>query len=257
MRGMKTEGKKIAIRIDGRAIKALEGEYLLDVARREGIEIPSLCRVEGLKPGASCRLCLVEVELGGARRVATSCNYPVMPGMKVLLDTPEVLEQRSSVFEALLAQAPGSARLREYAARWGVSGTTLKVQEGECILCGLCVGVCEEVVGAHAITFSGRGKDRRVSLLFGEQDLDACTGCGACGFVCPTSCIDMERQKLRILARQWRPGGRVCRYSLLGLLPGAVCDNDYDCASCSLDRRMFELAQGRHPAFLLRRGGDE
>ncbi len=247
-------GKKITLKIDEKIIRAHERELLLDVARREGIDIPTLCSLEGLAPSGACRLCIVKVRRGGREKIVTSCNYPVEENISVITNDAKITRLRKSVIELLLALAPASEKVRIMASRMGVAEGRLEaVRKGnQCILCGLCVSVCSDIVGAHAITFSGRGESKKVTLAFGENNLDACTGCGACGFVCPTDCIDMERRKLEQLASGWKRGERVCRYSLMGLLPGALCDNDYDCAACSLDRRMFELVQGRHPAFLLK-----
>ncbi|MFH1438640.1 MAG: 2Fe-2S iron-sulfur cluster-binding protein [Pseudomonadota bacterium] len=243
------------MKIDGRVVRAHERELLLDVARREGIDIPTLCSVEGLEPSGACRLCIVKVRRGGREKIVTSCNYPVEENIFVTTGDKKITRLRKTVLELLVALAPASEKVRTMASRMGVEGGRLEAARrgNQCILCGLCVSVCDDIVGAHAITFSGRGESKKVTLAFGENNLDACTGCGACGFVCPTDCIDMEQRKLDRLAAVWRKGERVCRYSLMGLLPGALCDNDYDCAACSLDRRMFELVQGRHPAFLLKR----
>jgi bidirectional [NiFe] hydrogenase diaphorase subunit len=174
--------------VNGREIEAEKDSSLLKALLKAGFDVPHLCYLETVTPYASCRLCLVEIDRGRERRIATSCNYPVMPGMKVLLDTAEVLEQRRSVFEVLLAQAPGSARLWEYAARYGVFGTTLKVQEGECILCGLCEQVCSEVIGACAVAFSGRGANKEITTPY-QAENQACIGCGSCARSCPTGCI--------------------------------------------------------------------
>jgi len=251
---MNGKDNTVRIAIDGRSLVVRRGEYVLDAARREGIDIPSLCSVEGMAPYAACRLCIVQVTHRGRSRIATSCNCPVREGLKVFLNTEAVVRERKNVFEVLLAQAPGSAKLRDYASKYGVQGTGLKVQEGSCILCGLCVNVCGDVVGANALTFSGRGDRRAVGLPYGEEDLEACVGCGACSFLCPTDCIDMESRKLGQLRARWRKGAeRTCRYTLMGLLPGAACDNDYECKDCVLDRRMFEAAGGKHPAFLIAR----
>ena len=249
-------GRKITLKIDGRIVRAHERELLLDVARREGIAIPTLCSVEGLAPSGACRLCIVKVRQGGREKIVTSCNYPVEDNIFVVTDDAKITRLRKTVLSLLLALAPASEKVRDLALRMGVEKSRFgAVRSGnQCILCGLCVSVCADIVGAHAITFSGRGESKKVTLAFGENNLDACTGCGACGFVCPTDCIDMEQRKLDLLAGRWSRGERVCRYSLMGLLPGALCDNDYDCAACGLDRRMFELVQGRHPAFLLRSG---
>lgn len=252
---MKAGKERVVIKINGRRVKVRRGEFLLDVARREGIEVPSLCAFEGIRPYGACRLCLVKVGKGKSVRILTSCNYPVESGIEVLTEDEETLKIRRHVAALLLAAAPASDEVRRIAAGIGVLRTDLRSADPEnrCILCGLCVRVCGEVTGAHAITFSGRGERRIVELPFGELDLMACTGCGACSFVCPDGCIDMESRKVRALRERWQRGERPCRYSLMGLLPGAICDNDYDCAGCSLDRRMFDLAHGTHPAFLLGR----
>jgi len=247
--------KKISIRIDGRKVLALKGEFLLDVASREGFSIPALCAFEGIKPYGACRLCVVKVRKNGRERVVTACNYPVEAGIEVITEDEKIRRLRCSTAALLLAMAPASKEIRQLAGELGVDAPGFREidRENRCIGCGLCVRVCDEIVGACAITFSGRGDNRKVSMPFDEYDLDACTGCGACAFVCPTHCIDMEGRKLKLLRERRQEGERPCRYALMGLLPGALCDNDYDCVRCSLDRRMFELAQGMHPAFLLGR----
>jgi len=181
---------RVKIIVNGKAVEAAGESSLLKVLLDEGCDVPHLCWHERVTPYASCRLCLVEVAREGRRKVATSCNYPVMEGMEVFTDTPEVLEQRGNVFEVLLAQAPESTMLREYAARYGVGGTTLRAQEGKCILCGLCDRVCREVIGADAIGFSGRGGLKELTTPY-EAESAACIGCGACAYVCPTGCIEV------------------------------------------------------------------
>jgi len=254
---MKRSAGQVTIRIDGKRRAAAAGEPLLAAARRHGADIPTLCSVEGLEPYGACRLCLVKVTRRGRSRVVTSCNYPAEEGLEVSTRDPRVARLRRGVAALLLARAPAAERVVETARRLGVRAPAFPVVEkgGRCILCGLCVNVCAEVVGAHAITFEGRGKRRAVDVPYGEEDLAACTACGACGFVCPTGCIDMEERTLALLRGRWTAGPRPCRWGLARLLPGAACDNDYDCGACSLDRRLREAAGGRNPAFLLRRAG--
>jgi bidirectional [NiFe] hydrogenase diaphorase subunit len=255
---MNVPATRITLTIDGRKVRALPGEMLLDVARREGFDIPSACAFEGIRPYGACRLCLVKVRQGTRERVVTACNYPITASVDVVTGDEKILRLRRTTASLLAAMAPASQEMRDLARRLGAAdlGLRSKDPDNRCIACGLCVRVCEDVVGAHAITFSARGQHRKISLPFEELDLETCTGCGACSFVCPTGCIDMERQKLRLLRGTWRTGERPCRYALMGLLPGAACDHDYDCVTCSLDRRMFEMAQGMHPAFLLPGGSD-
>lgn len=180
--------KIVEITVNGMKIKAKEGEFLLGILLTKGFEVPHLCYHEAVTPYASCRLCLVEVNRGNGFRIATSCNHPVMDGMEVRLDTPEILEERRNVFEVLLAQAPDSQNLRLYAKKWGVEGTFLRVQEGDCILCGLCERVCREVIGVSAITFAGRGANKILSAPYDDQN-PSCIGCGSCARVCPTESI--------------------------------------------------------------------
>jgi heterodisulfide reductase subunit A len=184
----------VTIEVGGKAVEADGTTMLLQVLLREGCEVPHLCWHPRLRPYGACRLCLVEVEMEGRRRIATSCNHPVLPGMKVRLDTEEILEQRRSLFEVLLAQAPDSEKLRAYAARYGVPSTPLRLQEGRCILCGLCERICREVVGADAIGFAGRGSARTLGSPF-EELSPRCIACGACAFVCPTGAIAVEDER--------------------------------------------------------------
>lgn len=181
---------KVKIRVNGKEIEVRSETPLLKVLLAEGYNVPHLCWHEAVTPYAACRLCLVEVESGGTRRVATSCNYPVMAGMKVFLDTREVLEQRRNLLEAMLATTPDSMQVREYAARYGVTDTVLRVQEGKCILCGLCERVCKEIIGANAIGFSGRGGYKELTTPY-EVENPNCIGCGSCARVCPTGCIEV------------------------------------------------------------------
>ena len=180
----------LKITINGTEVKAQRGESLLKVLLKEGHDVPHMCHHEKLTPYGACRLCLVEVELKGRRKIVTSCNYPVMPDIEVFLDTEKVLDERKTVFELLLAQAPESDRLKEYAARYGVHETGFRLQEGKCILCGLCERVCTEVIGSNAIDFAGRGGTKLIATPYLEKS-ENCIGCGACAYVCPTGCLEV------------------------------------------------------------------
>ena len=69
--------------INGKTVRAEKGEMILDVARREGFDIPTLCYHETLGSDGRCRLCMVEVQKGNRKRMVTSCLYPVENGIEV------------------------------------------------------------------------------------------------------------------------------------------------------------------------------
>jgi len=186
---------QVTFKINGETVKAEWRENLLKVARREGFYIPALCYHEALSPYGACRLCLVEVvEPRGRRRITTSCTYPVDEGIEVFTETERVLRNRRMVLELLLTRAPDAPVLRELAESMGIEKPRFEPIEEDgrgCILCGLCVRVCSEAVGANAIGFAGRGTGREVTSPFHIQ-ADACIGCGACAEVCPTGVIKIE-----------------------------------------------------------------
>ncbi len=179
------------IDIDGRRCDAEEGEMVLEVARRHGIAIPTLCHHEGLEPYGACRLCIVEVSQKGRARLESSCTRPVEAGMTVRTDTEEIRAYRALIAELLLARCPNSERIRRLAREVGVSETRFEPLDEDCVLCGLCVRACQDALGVSAIGFMNRGMDRKVSTPF-EINSDVCVGCGACARVCPTGAITVE-----------------------------------------------------------------
>ncbi len=249
---MIASGDRVRFQVGERACTGHRGESLLDALGRAGFEVPSLCHLPGLSPYGACRLCLVEIEKGNRRSLITSCNYPVLDGIRVLLDTEKVQRHRRMVLELLLSMAPDSSRLRALARQYGVVETRLagRTSADGCILCGLCVRVCREAVRAGALGMAGRGATKTLARRpFGEFP-DDCIGCGACAFVCPTGAVSMEPEAVARLRARWGEE-RPCRYSLMGLAPGSVCENDYQCRRCEVDQGMVDRAGGRHPAFLL------
>jgi bidirectional [NiFe] hydrogenase diaphorase subunit len=240
--------------IDGKKVSAEAGEYLIDVARRNRIAIPSLCHHESLTPQGSCRLCLVEIESRGRKRIATSCNFPVRGGEIVRTKTKKIRRLRGLVIELLLPLAPDSVLLRALAREYGIRKSRFagRVQRIDCILCGLCVRVCSELAGARAIDFAARGAKKTLTTPYG-LDTGECIACGACRDVCPTQAITMEDAAVRRLRLDPGPE-RWCRYHLMGIMPAALCPMNYDCARCDIDQSMRALCGG-HPLLQRRREG--
>jgi len=187
--------KEITLKIDGLEVKAKEGASILDVAKKLGIKIPTLCYHPALEPFGACRVCSVEItDKRGRKKIVTSCNYPVFEGLVVDTKSEKVFRTRQLLLELLLARCPKVKKIQDLAREYGIEKPSFWVEDPEedCILCGLCVRVCEELVGVSAINFANRGVEREVTAPY-HTISDDCVGCGACAIVCPT-----DSKKVRI-----------------------------------------------------------
>lgn len=200
----------VTLIINGKRCQAEEGEKVLEVALRNGFEIPYLCHHPALDPYGACRLCLVEVVgCSSLLGLTTSCTLPVTEGISILTESPLVVRHRSILFEMYLSMAPDSERVRELAERHGVRSSRFEKRVdpddplgGKCVLCGLCVRVCHQLLGRGAVDFVERGSTTRVATPFLEPS-PACTGCGACAAVCPTGAIFMEDSRHIRVMHSW------------------------------------------------------
>jgi bidirectional [NiFe] hydrogenase diaphorase subunit len=187
------EEKMIQLEINDQEFSVHEGRTLLEACREHGIYIPTLCYHPALEPFGACRLCMVEVSTPPRPpRLVASCVTPCEPGMQVHTDTPAVKKSRKMTAELLLSEAHASTELQHIARNLGVD--TVRYQapsDDDCILCGLCVRACEEIVGVSAITTIYRGFSKQVSPPF-QIESTTCIGCGTCVLVCPTNAIKLE-----------------------------------------------------------------
>ncbi len=184
----------IRLTVDGQSIEANVGTTILESARSADIYIPTLCYHPLLQPFGACRLCVVDISVGGGpSRMVTSCTFPVEEGLVVKTDSPEIIQVRKMLVELLLARAPNAKAVQFLAREYGIEKPMLKARdEGElCILCGLCARVCDEIIGVSAINFVERGVNREVTF---NPDIapELCVGCGVCTAVCPTGCLELE-----------------------------------------------------------------
>jgi len=182
----------VTIKIDGRKVKAEEGSTVLENARSLKIEIPTLCHHKDLSPFGACRLCAVEVKTNGKWELAASCTTPVSAGMDVRTASEKVRESRKAAAELLYYRYPETEPVRDAARKLGVAVPEGKGLKHDCILCGLCVRTCREIVGVSALAFNDRGKGRDIEEPSIAFDPAACIGCGSCAFVCPTGYVAME-----------------------------------------------------------------
>jgi len=189
---METHGKKIVkLKIDGQEIEAERGTPIIKLAARLGIKIPTLCHYDFVEPYGACRVCTVQMVRGKRKRMVTACNYPAQDGEEIFTNNEAVRWNRKLILEMLLARCPEIPVIQNLAKEYGVEETRFeKLYEG-CIGCGLCIRVCNEVVGAHALGWTGRGIKKEVTVPFGVHK-EFCIGCGACAMVCPTEYITIE-----------------------------------------------------------------
>ena len=178
------------IRIDGRAI-SFEGQpTILDVARANGIYIPSLCDHPRLDPFAACRLCLVEI--AGRKGYAPACSTPAEDGLEVSTATPGLEDARRQTLELILAEHPSSCLICAEKNSCDETKATLH-KTGEVNGCVFCPanGRCDlqrvvDAVGVERVHFPTlrRPGEVRRDDPFIDRDNSLCILCGRCVRVC-------------------------------------------------------------------------
>jgi predicted molibdopterin-dependent oxidoreductase YjgC len=203
----------INLTIDDKKIEVAEGATVLEAARLAKIDIPTLCYDPRMKPHGACRLCIVDI--AGLPRPVTSCTTPATDGMVVITSSPRLERLRKTTVELLLSDHPndcmvcikaGDCTLQDLAYRYGVrdnrfqgavrnhnrvdANPFIMREQDKCVLCGLCVRVCDEVQGVGAIGYANRGFESDICPPF-KNELD-CEFCGQCVSVCPTGALSAK-----------------------------------------------------------------
>lgn len=250
------------IKIDGRECVALQGETVLQVARREGIQIPTLCDDKRLDPAGACRACLVEID--GQRRLQPSCAWKAADGasIKTHQSSPRVQRHQDVLVslymsdhkldeQGLPVETPNGNDLRAWAkdcstlklepvnaprvARPGDKNPYIEFDPALCVLCARCTRYCDEVEAVNAITLTNRGSETTIGTAGMRGLLDtSCELCGGCVDTCPTGAL-IEKKSPKTLPEQVTKVRTTCNYC------GVGCQMDLNVAKVNGQERVVRV----------------
>jgi NADH:ubiquinone oxidoreductase subunit E len=242
----------VRVVIDGTEVKGLKGITILEAAKQNGVDIPTLCHIPGLTPSGCCRICVVEVE--GYGRLVGSCHTPITDGMVILTRSSRALRARKAIIELLFAGHTGpcvrdgvveACQLHNIAADLEVGPPKFLVEKprfypvenisryvqrdlSKCILCYRCIQACSEIAGQNIYSMAYRAFSSKVVV---DNDVplnkEVCKDCGICIDYCPTAALTSpggtkERKQTEVeKTRSQASVKNKERETLLGMLIGA------------------------------------
>jgi formate dehydrogenase major subunit len=203
----------VSFTLNGRTVVGRSSQTLLEIADEQGIEIPRLCHMDGLRPDGNCRTCMVEIK--GERVLAPSCcRYPKQ-GMEVTTDSARAVTSQKMSIELLLADVPETAytldseldqwakklqigkprfRARKQPAQ-DLSHPAMAVNLDACIQCNRCVRACREEQVNDVIGYAFRGEHSKIVFDLDDPMGDStCVACGECVQACPTGALMPARE---------------------------------------------------------------
>ena len=214
----------VNIKINGMPLSVPKGTTILQAAKQNGIDIPTLCYLKDINEIGACRICVVEVK--GARSLVAACVYPVAEGMEVVTNSQKIYESRKMTLELILSNhektclycvRSGKCELQKLSLEYGLgdptawagANTKYDIDESaahmwrnnnKCILCRRCVAVCKANQEVGVIGANERGFDTHIGCAF-ELDLaeTPCVSCGQCITVCPVGAIGEKDDTAKIL----------------------------------------------------------
>ena len=205
----------ITFLMDGKEITIEDGKTLLEAARENGIDIPTICFHEATAANALCRICVVEIE--GMRVLQPACIVHAATSMKVQTRSEKVIRARRTKLEMLAStiDLSESPEIQNMMYEYGASSSRFPDSErresevkddnpmyvrdySKCLLCWRCVQVCaEDAQYTFAINFDGRGFETQIGTFFDRSIPEtSCVLCGQCVAVCPTGALKPKREFL-------------------------------------------------------------
>ncbi len=172
---------EVTMQIDGKSVQVPKGTTILKAAKSIGTVIPTLCNDDGLEPYGACRMCMVEIEKQGRKKLVASCLYPAEEGLVVHTNTEKVQKIRKMIVELLWPA------FQQYGKDYGITRSRFQPGMSDCSLCGLCVRYCSEAKKAGKLYFKGRGIDRAPAVIEGSPL--SCAGCRECHNLCSSGWI--------------------------------------------------------------------
>ena len=209
----------VKITLNGTQVTGRAGRTILEIARENGIDIPTLCFLEEFPPAGACRICVVEVE--GSRTLVGSCHTPIAEGMVIPTHSPKVVEARRILLELMLASHPDAClvcdtanicELRRIATDLDIGLPRFHLKKhfytaetenaeiirdmSKCILCRRCVTVCKNLEGENLFSIAYRGFESKVVHGFDQPlgEKEVCQDCSICVELCPTGALSKPRR---------------------------------------------------------------
>jgi formate dehydrogenase major subunit len=207
------EAPIVTFQLNGAEVTGRANETLIQIAKREGIDIPHLCYKEGMETAGNCRACMVEIN--GERVLAPSCCRTPSAGMKVQTNSERAVASQKMVLELLLSDMPETAYTRnnevdQWAKKLSVGKPRFEAREqvrqdnshpaitvnlDACIQCTRCLRACRDEQVNDVIGLAFRGDQAKI--VFDMDDpmgASTCVACGECVQACPTGALMPARE---------------------------------------------------------------
>ncbi len=205
---------EITLTINGKKVKGKAGDTVLEVCKANGIDVPTLCHLDGLSDVGACRMCVVEIEK--ERRPVPSCTYPAREGLVVQTHTEKLERYRRQILEliftehnhfCMFCEKSGDCELQQLGYQYQMDNVRypyafpslsvdslndyIAIDHNRCILCGRCIRACSEIAAVHTLDFANRGWRTEVAADLDQSlgESSSCINCGSCVQACPTGAI--------------------------------------------------------------------